>query len=76
MEKAGLSDRIELVRGDSENLPFADQSFDAVTVAFGVRNFEDLERGLGEMRRVLRPGGKLVVLEFSRITLCARPIRL
>ncbi len=73
VEKAGLSQRIELVQGDSENLPFADNAFDAVTVAFGVRNFEDLEKGLGEMLRVLRPGGKLVVLEFSRITFA--PIR-
>ena len=51
---------------DSTALPFADASFDAVTVAFGVRNFEDLERGLAEMIRVLRPGGRLYVLEFSR----------
>ena len=64
---AGLQDRITLEQGDSENLPYPDASFDAVTVAFGVRNFENLERGLKEMRRVLRPGGKLVVLEFSRI---------
>ncbi|MCP9235057.1 bifunctional demethylmenaquinone methyltransferase/2-methoxy-6-polyprenyl-1,4-benzoquinol methylase UbiE [Lewinella sp. JB7] len=65
--KLQLDDRITLVQGDSEQLPFADDSFDAVTVAFGVRNFENLERGLSEMRRVLRPGGKLVILEFSRI---------
>jgi demethylmenaquinone methyltransferase/2-methoxy-6-polyprenyl-1,4-benzoquinol methylase len=63
----GLEDRIELQQGDSENLPYADESFDAITVAFGVRNFENLEGGLAEMYRVLRPGGKLVVLEFSRI---------
>jgi demethylmenaquinone methyltransferase / 2-methoxy-6-polyprenyl-1,4-benzoquinol methylase len=62
------SDKIELVKGDSENLPFADGSFDAVTVAFGVRNFENLERGLSEMRRVLRPGAPMVILEFSRPT--------
>lgn len=61
-----LNDRIELLIGDSENLPFADSSFDAVTVAFGVRNFENLEKGLQEIYRVLRPGGMLVVLEFSR----------
>ena len=67
VKKRGLQDRITLEQGDSENLPYADGSFDAVTVAFGVRNFENLERGLAEMRRVLRPGGKLVVLEFSRI---------
>lgn len=70
---AGLNDRIELVQGDSENLPYADEGFDAVTVSFGVRNFENLEKGLAEMRRVLRPGGKLVVLEFSRITIA--PVR-
>ena len=52
--------------GDSENLPFKDNSFDAVTVAFGVRNFENLGLGLREMRRVLKPGGKVVVLEFTR----------
>lgn len=62
----GLSDRIELRKGDSGDIPFPDGSFDAVTVAFGVRNFEFLEKGLSEIRRVLRPGGKLVVLEFSR----------
>lgn len=58
--------KIELMQGDSENLPFADQSFDAVTVAFGVRNFENIEKGIAEMQRVLREGGKLVVLEFSK----------
>ena len=59
---------IDMIQGDSENLPFADDSFDAITVAFGVRNFENLEAGLREMHRVLRPGGKLLVLEFSRPT--------
>ncbi|THH41308.1 bifunctional demethylmenaquinone methyltransferase/2-methoxy-6-polyprenyl-1,4-benzoquinol methylase UbiE [Neolewinella litorea] len=67
VQQAGLQDRILLEQGDSENLPYADGSFDAVTVAFGVRNFENLEKGLAEMHRVLRPGGKLVILEFSRI---------
>lgn len=57
---------ITLETGDSENLRFPDQSFDAVTVAFGVRNFEHLEKGLAEMYRVLRPGGRVVILEFSR----------
>lgn len=66
IQKNDLQDRIELLQGDSENLPFEDNSFDALTVAFGVRNYENLERGLREMRRVLRPEGKLVVLEFSR----------
>jgi demethylmenaquinone methyltransferase/2-methoxy-6-polyprenyl-1,4-benzoquinol methylase len=61
-----LGDRITLQAGDSEALPFAADSFDAVTVAFGVRNFENLEKGLREMYRVLKPGGKLVVLEFSQ----------
>ena len=67
VKKRGLTERITLEQGDSEALPYADASFDAVTVAFGVRNFEHLEQGLAEMLRVLRPGGKLVVLEFSRI---------
>jgi demethylmenaquinone methyltransferase/2-methoxy-6-polyprenyl-1,4-benzoquinol methylase len=62
----GLSAQIELKSGDSQAIPFADNSFDAVTVAFGVRNFEHLEKGLEEIKRVLKPGGKLVVLEFSR----------
>jgi demethylmenaquinone methyltransferase/2-methoxy-6-polyprenyl-1,4-benzoquinol methylase len=57
---------IELRQGDSEDLPFEDCTFDAITVAFGVRNFENLERGLMEMLRVLRNNGTLVVLEFSR----------
>lgn len=68
MKRKGLDDRIELQYGDSENLPFAGNMFDAVTVAFGVRNFENLEQGLTEMRRVLKDEGQLVVLEFSRPT--------
>ncbi len=60
-----LDSTIEMVVGDSENLQFEDQSFDAVTVAFGVRNFEDLDKGLHEIRRVLKTGGTLVVLETS-----------
>ncbi len=64
--KRELDDTIELQLGDSENLPFANNTFDAITVAFGVRNFEHLEKGLQEMYRVLKPGGKLVVLEFSK----------
>jgi demethylmenaquinone methyltransferase/2-methoxy-6-polyprenyl-1,4-benzoquinol methylase len=66
VEKLKLSHKIELLKGDSENLQFADNNFDAVTVGFGVRNFENLEKGLSEIRRVLRPGALLVVLEFSR----------
>ena len=57
---------IQLQYGDSENLPFQDNFFDALIVAFGVRNFENLERGLAEMLRVIRPGGRIVILEFSR----------
>ena len=67
--KAGLQDKIELLQGDSEAILFDDNSFDAVTVAFGVRNFENLEKGLSEIRRVLKPGGRLVVLEFTRPSL-------
>ncbi|MBS1734223.1 MAG: bifunctional demethylmenaquinone methyltransferase/2-methoxy-6-polyprenyl-1,4-benzoquinol methylase UbiE [Bacteroidetes bacterium] len=65
----GLSSTIELLKGDSEAINFADNSFDAITVAFGVRNFQHLEKGLEEIKRVLKPGGKLVVLEFSKPTL-------
>lgn len=60
-----LQNRIEMVQGDSENLPFPDNSFDCVTVSFGVRNFENLSKGLAEIRRVLKPGGTFVILEFS-----------
>lgn len=66
VERLKLSAKIELCAGDSENLPFGDDIFDAVTVGFGVRNFEDLERGLSEIWRVMKPGAMLVVLEFSR----------
>jgi demethylmenaquinone methyltransferase/2-methoxy-6-polyprenyl-1,4-benzoquinol methylase len=62
----GLDGRVELLQADSAALPFADGTFQAVTVAFGVRNFEDLERGIREMLRVLTPGGRLFVLEFSK----------
>ncbi|UKJ08857.1 bifunctional demethylmenaquinone methyltransferase/2-methoxy-6-polyprenyl-1,4-benzoquinol methylase UbiE [Solitalea lacus] len=55
--------------GDSENLPFEDNTFDAVIVSFGVRNFENLEKGLVNIQRVLKPGGKAVVLEFSKPTM-------
>ena len=62
----GLSDRIQLITGDSTAIPFDDQSFDAAMVAFGVRNFANLEKGLSEIYRVLQPGSKLVILEFSQ----------
>ncbi|UYQ92037.1 bifunctional demethylmenaquinone methyltransferase/2-methoxy-6-polyprenyl-1,4-benzoquinol methylase UbiE [Chitinophaga horti] len=68
VEKLGLSDKITLQSGDSETISFPDATFDAITVAFGVRNFENLEKGLSEMRRVLKPGGKVVILEFSNPT--------
>ena len=60
-----LDDRIEMVLGDSENLPFEENTIDAITVSYGVRNFEDLEKGLSEIRRVLKPKGILVILETS-----------
>lgn len=61
-----LEENIEFKKADSEALPFSDNQFDAVTVGFGVRNFQNLQRGLDEIYRVLKPGGKLVVLEFSK----------
>lgn len=66
MKNRGYSDKISLILGDSENLQFEDAYFDGVTVAFGVRNFENLEKGLGEMLRVIKPGGRAVILEFSK----------
>lgn len=66
LAKLKLKEQIELLEGDSEAINFPDDTFDAVTVAFGVRNFGDLEKGLSEMRRVLKPGGILVILEFSK----------
>ncbi|GGD44952.1 bifunctional demethylmenaquinone methyltransferase/2-methoxy-6-polyprenyl-1,4-benzoquinol methylase UbiE [Muriicola marianensis] len=60
-----LGDKVEMLVGDSEDLQFGDNSFDAVTVAFGVRNFENLQKGLSEIYRVLKPGGTLVILETS-----------
>lgn len=61
----GMESCIDLKIGDSEQMEFPDGTFDVVTVAFGVRNFEHLEKGLREMQRVLRPGGKVIILEFS-----------
>ncbi len=64
--KRNKSDVFEVRLGDSEKLLFEDNSFDAVTVAYGVRNFENLEKGIADMLRVLKPGGKAVILEFSK----------
>ena len=66
IQKKNLNKIIQLRYGDSENLPFENNSFDAITCAFGVRNFENLEKGLQEMYRVLKNGGKVVILEFSK----------
>lgn len=67
--KRGLEDLIHLDQGDSENLQYEDHSFDVVTVAFGVRNFENLQVGMREINRVLKSSGQIVVLEFSRPTI-------
>lgn len=69
IEQRGLTPTITLLTGDSEAINFTDNTFDAITVAFGVRNFANLKAGLSEMKRVLKPGGKLVVLEFSKPSL-------
>ncbi len=61
-----LSDKIEFITGDSENIPFRDRSFDVAMVAFGIRNFSDPALGLSEMNRVLRDGGLIMILEFSK----------
>ena len=66
MKKRGLDHLIDMQMGDSEKLLFENNTFDAVIVSFGVRNFENLEKGLSDMYRVLKPGGKAVVVEFSR----------
>ena len=68
-----LASTIELLRGDSEKMIFESNKFDALTVGFGVRNFENLEKGLEEMLRVLKPDGKAIILEFSKPT--AFPIK-
>ncbi len=73
IEDKNLSDRIQLHRGDSADLPCADDHFDGAMVAFGVRNFENLQAGLADIRRVLKPGAPFVVLEFSHPT--AFPIK-
>lgn len=66
IKKKNLTGIISLQKADSENIPFSDNSFDAITVAFGVRNFENLNKGLSEMYRVLKPKGRAVILEFSK----------
>lgn len=65
IEQKNLSGKIEMVLGDSENIPYPDNTFDAITVAFGVRNFENLEKGLAEILRILKPNGVFVILETS-----------
>ena len=66
IKKLNLQDKIELKLGDSENLPFSDSSFDAITVGFGVRNFENLEKGVNDIYRVLKADGMIAILEFSK----------
>ena len=66
VEKLGVANRITLQKGDAEELGFSDNYFEAVTVAFGVRNFENLPKGLNELFRVLKPGGMVCILEFSK----------
>lgn len=68
MKRKGVDDIIKLQKGDSENLPFENDSFDATVVAFGVRNFENLEKGLSEINRVIHKGGMVSILEFSKPT--------
>ena len=65
VSKKNLSDKITLISGDAENIDFKNEEFDLVTIGFGVRNFQDLEKGLKESHRVLNQGGKLIVLETS-----------
>lgn len=67
LKKLGLASEITMQKGDAENLPFGDNSFDAVTAAFGVRNFENLETGLKEMLRVTKQGKSVYILEFSKV---------
>jgi len=66
VEKEGFGKQIELLKGDAEAINFPDTSFDGIMVAFGVRNFENLKKGLKELLRVLKPGGQLIILEFSK----------
>lgn len=66
IKERGLNDVFSVQLGDSEGLNFEDHTFDAITVAFGVRNYQNLEQGLADMLRVLKPAGKIVILEFSK----------
>lgn len=67
VKKQKLSDKISMMKGDAERLPFEDNNFDAVTVAFGVRNFENLEKGLAELKRVVKENKSVYILEFSKV---------
>lgn len=67
IKKLGLDSKISMHKGDAENLDFEDNRFDALSVAFGVRNFENLPKGLSEMRRVIKPGSSAYILEFSKV---------
>ncbi len=67
IKKINLTDQIEMIKGDAENLPFESNKFDAVSVAFGVRNFENLEKGLDELKRVVKEDKSVYILEFSKV---------
>ena len=67
IKKLNLNQKISMQKGDAENLPFEDNKFDAVSVAFGVRNFENLEKGLAELRRVVKENSSVYILEFSKV---------
>ena len=67
IKKLNLAQKISMQKGDAENLPFEDNKFDAVSVAFGVRNFENLEKGLAELRRVVKENSSVYILEFSKV---------
>lgn len=67
IKKLNLDQKISMQKGDAENLPFEDNKFDAVSVAFGVRNFENLEKGLAELRRVVKENSSVYILEFSKV---------
>lgn len=73
VKRLQLDKKIKMMKGDAENLPFEDNNFDAVTVAFGARNFENLEKGLNELKRVVKPGGSVYILEFSKVEGFMRP---